>query len=181
MLVKIGGKPGFFGLDQRDDFPPKLLRKLFGEIEVDGLRDHVTAGWDGVIENGELLKAVENYVQPILRKSFEQQYRREIQLAQARLQKAALARLAALPDYKRQFAVLNRPLNLLQSIDRSGSVSAEHIGPNSAVDSTGRHCLLYCRQLNRFSGTLFVRLWFRRAEGPALGIFMHPVNNQCRR
>jgi hypothetical protein len=81
-----------------------LLRKLFGEIEVDGLRDHVTAGWDGVVENSELLKAVENYIQPILRKSFEQQYRHEIQLAQARLQKAALARLAALPDYKRQFA-----------------------------------------------------------------------------
>jgi hypothetical protein len=32
-------------------------------------------------------------------------YRREIQLAQARLQKVTLARLAALPDYKRQFAV----------------------------------------------------------------------------
>jgi len=101
---KAVGKPGFFGLDQRDDFPPKLLRKLFGEIEVDGLRDHVTAGWDGVVENSELLKAVENYVQPVLHKSFEQQYRREVQLAQARLQKAALARLAALPDYKRHFA-----------------------------------------------------------------------------
>lgn len=101
---KAVGRPGFFGLDQRDDFPPKLLRKLYGEIEADGLRDHITAGWDAAVENSELLKEVEAYVQPVLRDEFERQYRREIQLAQARLQKAALERLAALPEYKRQFA-----------------------------------------------------------------------------
>ncbi|MHA7216859.1 ATP-binding protein [Burkholderia pseudomallei] len=101
---KAVGRPGFFGLDQRDDFPPKLLRKLYGEIDADGLRDHITAGWDAAVENSELLKEVETYVQPILRDAFERQYRKEIQLAQARLQKTALERLAALPEYKRQFA-----------------------------------------------------------------------------
>lgn len=49
-------------MDQRDDFPPKLLRKLYGEIEADGLRDHITAGWDAAVENSELLKEVEGYV-----------------------------------------------------------------------------------------------------------------------
>lgn len=101
---KSVGRPGFFGLDQRDDFPSKLLRKLYGEIEADGLRDHITAGWDAAVENSELLQEVEAHVQPILREAYEQQYRREIQLAQARLQKAILARLSALPEHKRAFA-----------------------------------------------------------------------------
>jgi hypothetical protein len=101
---KAVGRPGFFGLDQRDDFPSKLLRKLYGEIEADGLRDHITAGWDAAVENSELLKEVESYVQPILREAYEQQYRREIQLAQARLQRSILARLSALPEHKRVFA-----------------------------------------------------------------------------
>ncbi len=101
---KAVGRPGFFGLDQRDDFPSKLLRKLYGEIEADGLRDHITAGWDAAVENSELLREVEGYVQPILREAYEQQYRREIQLAQARLQRAILARLSALPEHKRVFA-----------------------------------------------------------------------------
>ncbi|QLQ25080.1 MAG: ATP-binding protein [Dechloromonas sp.] len=101
---KAVGRPGFFGLDQRDDFPSKLLRKLYGEIEADGLRDHITAGWDAAVENSELLQEVEAYVQPILREAYEQQYRREIQLAQARLQRAILARLSALPEHKRAFA-----------------------------------------------------------------------------
>lgn len=101
---KAVGRPGFFGMDQRDDFPPKLLRKLYGEVEADGLRDHITAGWDAAVENSELLKEVEAYVQPILREAYEQQYRQEIQLAQARLQKAILTRLSALPEHKRAFA-----------------------------------------------------------------------------
>lgn len=101
---KSVGRPGFCGLDQRDDFPSKLLRKLYGEIEADGLRDHITAGWDAAVENSELLQEVEAHIQPILREAYEQQYRREIQLAQARLQKAILARLSALPEHKRAFA-----------------------------------------------------------------------------
>ncbi|MBU1395278.1 MAG: ATP-binding protein [Gammaproteobacteria bacterium] len=101
---KSVGKPSFFGLDELDDFPPKLLRKLYGEVDADGLRDHITAGWDAPVENSELLKVVEAHVQPILREAFEQQYRREIQLAQARLQKTILTRLAELPEHKRHFA-----------------------------------------------------------------------------
>lgn len=101
---KTVGQPGFFGLDQRDDFPLKLLRKLYGEIEADGLRDHITAGWDAAVENSELLKEVEAYIQPILREAYERQYQREIQLMQARLKRTLLARLSALPEYKRLFA-----------------------------------------------------------------------------
>lgn len=101
---KSVGKPRFFGLDEQNDFPTKLLRKLYGEVDADGLRDHITAGWDAPVENSELLKALEEHVRPILRDAFEQQYRRDMQLAQARLQRTIQARLAALPKHKRHFA-----------------------------------------------------------------------------
>ena len=161
---KAVGRPGFFGLDQRDDFPPKLLRKLYGEIDADGLRDHITAGWDAAVENSELLKEVEAYVQPVLRDAFERQYRKEIQLAQARLQKTALERLAALPEYKRQFAdraikkILDKYFGepeskvepivnvLLDALERSDyRILLEHIAEASPGDVAG-----VADNLNRF-------------------------------
>jgi len=101
---KIIGKPTFFGLDKAEDFPPKLLNKLFGEVEADGLADHVTADWGALIENSELYKEVEKTIQPILREKFKEEYGREINLAQARLKKKIDSRLALLPEYKRVYA-----------------------------------------------------------------------------
>lgn len=101
---KAVGKPSFFGLDQCDDFPPKLLKKMFGEIEADGLSAHVTAGWDSVVENSELYQQVTEYVQEKLRAKFTETHGMEIRLAQARLQKAVYERLAALPEHKREYA-----------------------------------------------------------------------------
>lgn len=153
---KAVGRPGFFGLDQREDFPTKLLRKLYGEVEADGLRDHITAGWDAAVENSELLQEVEAYIQPILREAFEQQYRREIQLAQARLQKAILARLSALSEHKRVFAdraikkILDKYYGepeskvepivnvLLEALERSDyRILLEHIADTSPSDVAG--------------------------------------------
>ncbi|MEE9338612.1 MAG: ATP-binding protein [Methylococcaceae bacterium] len=101
---KVVGKPDFFGLDTVDDFPTKLLGKIFGEIEVDGLADHVTADWGALVENSELYEIVKKYVQPIVREKVKEEYGREINLAQARLQKQINERLALLPEYKRQYA-----------------------------------------------------------------------------
>lgn len=101
---KVIGKPTFFGLDKAEDFPPKLLGKLYGEVEADGLADHVTADWGAIIRNSELYQAVENHLQPILRDKFKEEYGREISLAQARLQKKINDRLATLPQYKREYA-----------------------------------------------------------------------------
>jgi Histidine kinase-, DNA gyrase B-, and HSP90-like ATPase len=98
------GAPSFFGMENREDFPPKLLKKLYGEIDADGLREHVTAGWGSLVENSELLKKVEEYIQPLLHGAFKTQYGREIQLAQARLQKSIQERLSLLPEHKRIFA-----------------------------------------------------------------------------
>lgn len=101
---KVVGKPSFFGLDEREDFPQKLKTKLYGEIEADGLRDHVTAGWDSVIENSSLLSAVTEQIQPILIAAFKERYSREIQLAQARIARSIKDRLAAMPEHRREFA-----------------------------------------------------------------------------
>jgi len=101
---KVVGKPHFFGLDKADDFPAKLLDKIYGEIEVDGLRDHVTADWGALVENSEIFEQVREYVQPIIREKVKEQYGKEIALAQARLQKKINERLAAFPEYKRKYA-----------------------------------------------------------------------------
>jgi Histidine kinase-, DNA gyrase B-, and HSP90-like ATPase len=101
---KVIGRPSFFGLDKADDFPPKLLDKLYGEVEADGLADHVTADWGALIENSELYKEVVKYLQPILRDKFKKEYGVEINLAQARLKKKIKERLASLPEYKREYA-----------------------------------------------------------------------------
>lgn len=101
---KVVGKPSFFGLEEREDFPQKLKSKLYGELQADGLRDHVTAGWDSVIENSSLLAAVTEQVQPILIAAYKERYSREIQLTQARINRAIKDRLAAMPEHRREFA-----------------------------------------------------------------------------
>ena len=101
---KVVGKPSFFGLEEREDFPQKLKSKLYGELQADGLRDHVTAGWDSVIENSSLLAAVAEQVQPILIAAYKDRYSREIQLAQARISRSIKDRLAAMPEHRREFA-----------------------------------------------------------------------------
>ena len=108
ITIRVGGKaigkPVFFGLENSDDFPSKLLRKLYGEIEADGLLPHVTAGWGALVENSELYQEIERYAHPVLREAFKEQYGKEIQLAQARLQRQIHERLASLPEYKREYA-----------------------------------------------------------------------------
>lgn len=111
---KSVGKPFLFGLDQQEDFPAKLLRRLYGEVQADGLSAHVTNGWDSLVENSELLARVVDFVRPILQDAFREKHGRELQLAQARFKKEIQLRLSELPENNRQFAdnaikkVLNR-------------------------------------------------------------------------
>lgn len=108
VTLRVGGKavgsPSFFGLEGHEYFPPKLLKKMYGEVDADGLLDHVTAGWDSLVENSEKLKAVEAFVQPILISAAKEKYGMELRLAQARMQKVIQQRLASLPEHKRTFA-----------------------------------------------------------------------------
>ena len=150
---KAVGRPTFFGLDESDDFPPKLLRRLYGELDADDLRDHVTAGWDAVLENSELLAKVREAAQPLIRKAYSLQYGQEMQLAQARLSRKVHDRLATLPEYRREYAdraikrVLDRffgePVEkiepyvfvLLEAIERTDyGTLLEHIADSSRKD-----------------------------------------------
>jgi len=101
---KTVGEPSFFGLDKVDDFPQKLLKKCFGEVQVDGLVDDVTADWGAVLEGSEAYRVIEKTIQPILREKFKEVYGQEIHLAKARLQKKAKERISSLPEHKRVFA-----------------------------------------------------------------------------
>ncbi|WP_312724080.1 ATP-binding protein [Stutzerimonas nitrititolerans] len=106
--IRVGGKtvgsPDFFGLDNEEGFPPKLLEKIYGEVEVDGLFDHVTADWGALVENSELYQEVSEYIRPIIKEKVKEEYGREMNLAQARLKKRINERLSQLPEYKRQYA-----------------------------------------------------------------------------
>lgn len=66
--------------------------------------DHVTADWGAFVENSELYEELKQYIQPIIREKVKEEYWRDINLAQARLQKSINERLALLPEYKRQHA-----------------------------------------------------------------------------
>jgi hypothetical protein len=101
---KAVGKPGFFGLEQSDEVPPRLLKKLYGEIEADGIMEYVTAGWDSVIENSESYVEITTFVQRHLLDAFRATHGMEMRLAHARLKKAVDGRLQKLPEHKREFA-----------------------------------------------------------------------------
>lgn len=101
---KIVGKPAYFGLEKAEDIPRKLLQKVYGEIEADGLSDDVTAGWDAIVENSKSFQAVGEWVRPHLRSGMEKVYKKEINLAYARLKKQLQQRLATMPEHRREYA-----------------------------------------------------------------------------
>ncbi|MFY0698706.1 MAG: ATP-binding protein [Balneola sp.] len=101
---KIIGKPSYFGLDEDDEIPKKLLKKIFAEVEVDGLAEDITADWGAVFENSKKLEEVQNYIRPKIKKALKDSYGQQIHLAKARLQKKINRELEKLPEYKRDFA-----------------------------------------------------------------------------
>ncbi|BCD99227.1 ATP-binding protein [Marinagarivorans cellulosilyticus] len=103
---KVVGDPCFFGLDQADDIPRKLLDKCFGEIELTGRSNDVTADWGALIEGSKTELDLLECVQPILREQLKSVYGQEMHLAQARLRKKAKERIAKLPENRRDFAEL---------------------------------------------------------------------------
>jgi len=101
---KIIGEPSFFGLDQVDDIPRKLLDKCFGEIDLTGCSDDVTADWGALIEGSATERELTAKIQPILREQLKKVYGQEMHLAQARLRKKTLERISKLPERRREFA-----------------------------------------------------------------------------
>jgi len=62
ILIRVGGRaigaPTFFGLDDDEDVPKSLLRRVYGEVHADELEEHVLANWGGFIENSSPYQAL---------------------------------------------------------------------------------------------------------------------------
>ena len=101
---KVVGKPQYFGLEEGNEVPPKLLKRLYGEIVADILEDDVTADWGSVIENSKVLSEVQAAFTPRLKESLMEVYQREIDLSKNRLKKSIDSGLDKLPPYRRDFA-----------------------------------------------------------------------------
>lgn len=101
---KIVGKPGFFGLEEDPEIPPKLLKKVYGEVEADALADSVTADWGDIVENSKAFQALKPVIQSHIKNALEDVYSREIALQRARIQRQINLRLAELPEHRRRFA-----------------------------------------------------------------------------
>jgi len=101
---KIVGKPIYFGLEEDEEIPGKLLKKVYGEIEADGLAADVTADWGAVIENSTGFKAMETWAREQLKEKLNKVFVRQMSLARARLQQEIDRRLAGLPEHRRRLA-----------------------------------------------------------------------------
>jgi hypothetical protein len=100
----IAGPPEHFGLEQADDLPKGLLRRVYGEVEADGLKNDVmAAGW-GIVENSKGYTALSQWVHASVREQLDKTFRRDINLQRARLQQDINRRLAQLPEHRRGFA-----------------------------------------------------------------------------
>lgn len=101
---KIVGKPSYFGLEDDPEIPPKLLKKVYGEVEADALSDSVTADWGDVIENSTAYQSLKPVIQGHLKRALEDVFKREVNLQRARIQREINLRLAEMPEHRRQFA-----------------------------------------------------------------------------
>lgn len=101
---KIVGKPEYFGLENDPEIPPKLLKKVYGELNADGLVDAVTGDWGAVVENSKLYQELRPLVKDKIKEAVTQVYKREVSLARARLKQEIDRRLALLPEYRRNYA-----------------------------------------------------------------------------
>lgn len=101
---KIIGTPSYFGLDEDEEIPKNLLKKIFAEVEVDGLHEDMTADYGAIFENSKKFEEVKNHIRPKIKEALKETYGQQINLAKARLQRKINRELEKLPEHKRDFA-----------------------------------------------------------------------------
>ncbi len=101
---KIVGRPQFFGVDQEEDISPRILARVYGEVEADGLEDDVTADWGAIIENSKAWQKLESYVRFKLLKSLKARQKEEYSLAQSKWKLEINREVSKLPPHKRPVA-----------------------------------------------------------------------------
>jgi hypothetical protein len=107
IALRVGGKvlakPSVFGLDQDEEIPLKLLKRVYGELEADGLENSVTGDWGDVVET-RAYAVVAGWASVHLKRALSQVFSKDVQLARARLAQQVARRLAQLPEHRRPFA-----------------------------------------------------------------------------
>ncbi|RZO62397.1 MAG: hypothetical protein EVA89_09170 [Sandaracinaceae bacterium] len=109
---KLVGRPMDLGLGDDDEIPSKLLKRVYGEIEADGLAQHATADWGAIIENSKPYLQVTEWAAGKLKEKVTRTFKNEVNLQKARLEKGVKERLAKLPENRRRSAedAINRVL-----------------------------------------------------------------------
>lgn len=100
---KIVGNPRYFGLDEQEEIPHRLLKRIYGEISADALEPDVTADWGSIIDNSKVLIELEKKVKPLLVNSFQEVFDREMVFARARLKKRINGSFDRLPDHRKAY------------------------------------------------------------------------------
>lgn len=110
---KMVGKPIWFGLEDDDNVPRKLLKRVFGEINADKLANAVTIAWEAIIENSRGYEELYEWAREHLANALKSSYKKEFDLIKARHQKLINEGLSKLPEYRRKFAknTLEKVLN----------------------------------------------------------------------
>lgn len=95
---KIIGRPHFFGLDQTDEIPAKYFKRVYGEVEANGLSEDVTADWGAIIENSLAYERLRSYVQPRLYRALQDKYKKELNRTRARWDRNIRGKVRQLPE-----------------------------------------------------------------------------------
>jgi hypothetical protein len=78
IMVKVDGKavgkPQLFGLDEDEEIPANLLKKVVGEVELTGLSDFVTADWGAIVENSKAFEEVTIHVRSAVKAELKVAY-----------------------------------------------------------------------------------------------------------
>lgn len=101
---KLIGRPNYLGLENIEELPKKLLKRVIGEIEADGLKDDVTADWGAIFENSIAYQAILEQFRPRIEDAIRGKFKTEVNLQRARLKKSLNKKLEQLPEFKRSFA-----------------------------------------------------------------------------
>ncbi|WP_121357381.1 Shedu anti-phage system protein SduA domain-containing protein [Flavisolibacter nicotianae] len=101
---KIIGRPESFGLEDNEEIPRKLTKHVYAEIEVNGLKDDVTADWGAIIENSTAFQKVQEIIKPKIEDQLKAEFYQQVNAQKARLAKKINLELSKLPEHRRKFA-----------------------------------------------------------------------------
>lgn len=89
-----------------------MAKRVYGEVELSGIEDFVTADWGSILENSKAFQEAGEYVREQVKAGLQETHAKDLSLQKARLQKQIHHRLAQLPEYRRRYAeeALNRIL-----------------------------------------------------------------------